>query len=96
MALAVRGVRVFPISELHSELAPVQLLAAAIIRQALLDAHSPAVSERVRKQAMYFLSHSTGLQFWCAVAGLGVDILWDRVRRGDRACEHITIVDREE
>ena len=47
-----------------------QELAAAVIRQALLDAANPDAAERVRAGAQAFLAGSPMLRLWCGVAGL--------------------------
>jgi hypothetical protein len=50
-----------------------QALAAAVIRQALVDAADPQSSERHRASARAFLAGSTMLRQWCLVAGLDLD-----------------------
>ncbi len=47
-----------------------QELAAAVIRQALLDANNPAAATHVRAGARAFLAGSPMLRQWCSVAGL--------------------------
>jgi hypothetical protein len=47
-----------------------QELAAAVIRQALLDATNPDAPEDVRAGARDFLAGSPMLHQWCSVAGL--------------------------
>ena len=47
-----------------------QALAAAVIRQALVDAAAPASSDRLRANAQAFLAGSSMLRQWCLVAGL--------------------------
>ncbi len=50
-----------------------QALAAAVIRQALVDEADPASSDRLRSNAQAFLAGSSMLRQWCLVAGLDLD-----------------------
>lgn len=52
-------------------------LAAAVLRQALLDAsgHGGRIPEAVRSQARAFLRGSESLRFWCERLALPVDLV---------------------
>jgi hypothetical protein len=57
-------------------LRPEQLLAAAVIRQALIDAWSCSAAPLIRDRARAFLRpDSDGLAFWCGIAGLRPDVV---------------------
>jgi hypothetical protein len=58
------------VSDEHDELWPYRALAAAVIRQAVVDAHSKYVPSGARAMALSWLRHSADLVWWCHVAGL--------------------------
>lgn len=61
-------------------LRPEQLLAAAVIHQAIVDATNPHRRPHARRSAALFLTESTGLHFWAAVLGLDPSLIGARCR----------------
>jgi hypothetical protein len=55
-------------------------LAAAVIRQAILDAGDPAAPAPLRDGARRFLAGSPMLRQWCTVAGIDLAVLQAKCR----------------
>lgn len=54
-----------------STITPLQVLACAVLHQALVDANAPRVAAATRAMARaWFRPHTSAFRFWCAVAGL--------------------------
>lgn len=62
-------------------LAPHQVLAAAVLHQALIDGRS-RVATRQALDAQRFLRNADAVQFWCEIAGISPKDLTDRVATG--------------
>jgi hypothetical protein len=55
-----------------------QLLAVAVIRQAVHDATNPVAADRVRSAARAFLNGSPMMRQWCDIAGIDPVLVRDR------------------
>jgi 5-methylcytosine-specific restriction endonuclease McrA len=67
-------------TEAEKPIAPERQLAAAVIRQAVNDAHAGHAVHR-RQAAAWLMSPSSGLAWWCHIAGLDVEAIRQGVRR---------------
>jgi hypothetical protein len=70
-----------PLTDASVTLSPAAMLAAAVIRQAVLDATSESINRLERERARSFLAGSDSLRAWCGVAGLPADVVTDYARQ---------------
>jgi hypothetical protein len=55
-----------------------QMLAVAVIRQAVVDATNPSAANRVRAAARAFLANSAMMRQWCDIAGIDPSLVRER------------------
>jgi hypothetical protein len=60
-----------------------QMLAVAVLRQAVHDATSPLAAERVRAGARAFLAGSAMMRQWCDIAGIDPSLVRERCNKRD-------------